>query len=45
MPNDGNKVGLYIAACPISPEDNYFEIEIIDTGLFGNIGMTDHADG
>ncbi|XP_067655454.1 SPRY domain-containing protein 3-like [Haliotis asinina] len=39
MPNDGNKVGLYIAACPISPEDNYFEIEIIDTGLFGNIGV------
>jgi len=35
---DGGKVGLYISAKPITKEKNYFEVEIIDTGVLGTIG-------
>jgi hypothetical protein len=37
--NELNKVGLYVAAKPLSPENYYFEIEIVDTGLISAIGM------
>ena len=36
--NELNKVGLYVAAKPLSPENYYFEIEIVDTGLIAAIG-------
>ena len=38
MPNELNKVGLYVAANPLTSDDYYFEIEIIDTGLIAAIG-------
>ncbi|XP_045174288.1 SPRY domain-containing protein 3-like [Mercenaria mercenaria] len=37
--NELNKVGLYVAAKPLSPENYYFEIEIVDTGLITAIGI------
>ncbi|WAR02960.1 SPRY3-like protein [Mya arenaria] len=37
--NDMNKVGLYVAAKPLSAENFYFEIEVIDTGLISAIGI------
>ncbi|KAL4224836.1 hypothetical protein ACF0H5_015532 [Mactra antiquata] len=37
--NDLNKVGLYVAAKPLSIENYYFEIEIVDTGLISAIGI------
>ncbi|XP_013390022.1 SPRY domain-containing protein 3 isoform X2 [Lingula anatina] len=33
------KVGVYIAAQPFTPEHNYFEIEILDTGDAGAIAV------
>ncbi|XP_041365187.1 SPRY domain-containing protein 3-like [Gigantopelta aegis] len=39
IPNDANKVGLYMSAVPITAQDNYFEVEIIDTGMLGCIGI------
>ena len=38
MPNELNKVGLYVAANPLTSDDYYFETEIIDTGLIAAIG-------
>ena len=38
VPNELNKVGLYVAANPLTSDDYYFEIEIIDTGLIAAIG-------
>ena len=38
MPNELNKVGLYVAANPLTSDDYYFEVEIIDTGLIAAIG-------
>ena len=38
IPNDASKVGLYISLAPITAQDNYFEVEIIDTGMLGCIG-------
>lgn len=32
-------VGLYVAARPLSPENSYFEIEILDTGQIAAIGV------
>ncbi|KAJ8298995.1 hypothetical protein KUTeg_023055 [Tegillarca granosa] len=32
-------VGLYRAAEPLNAEDNYFEVEILDTGNLGTIGV------
>lgn len=37
--NEHNKVGLYRAAEPLNAEDNYFEVEILDTGNLGTIGV------
>lgn len=37
--NDIDRVGLYIAASPLTPEHNYFEVEILDTGIIGAIGV------
>ncbi|KAL3841690.1 hypothetical protein ACJMK2_019799 [Sinanodonta woodiana] len=37
--NEMNRVGLYVAADPLSPEENYFEVEILDTGVIGAIGV------
>lgn len=31
------KIGMYIAAHPLVPEKNYFEVEILDTGVVGPI--------
>ena len=36
--NDIDRVGVYIAASPLTPEHNYFEVEILDTGIVGAIG-------
>jgi len=36
--NGVGKVGLYIAANPLTPEHSYFEVEILDTGIMGAIG-------
>ena len=38
MINDEDKVGVYISADALTQEKNYFEIEILDSGLRGNIG-------
>ena len=38
MPNELNRVGLYVAAKPLSQDNFYFEIEIVDTGLIAAIG-------
>ena len=35
---DDGRVGLYIASQPLTPENNYFEIEILDVGVMGAIG-------
>ncbi|PVD33922.1 hypothetical protein C0Q70_05184 [Pomacea canaliculata] len=32
-PNVQQRVGVYIAAKPVTPENNYFELEIIDPGV------------
>ncbi|KAK2144810.1 hypothetical protein LSH36_729g02038 [Paralvinella palmiformis] len=37
--NGVGKVGLYIAANPLTPEHSYFEVEILDTGIMGAIGV------
>lgn len=34
-----DEVGLYVATKPMSPENCYFEIEIIDTGEIAAIGI------
>lgn len=39
MINDEDKVGVYISADALTQEKNYFEIEILDSGLRGTIGM------
>ncbi|XP_074659997.1 SPRY domain-containing protein 3-like [Tubulanus polymorphus] len=35
----GGRVGLYIASTPLKPSNNYFEVEIIDAGVNGTIGI------
>ena len=40
IPNEWNKVGLYVAANPLTSDDYYFEAEIVDTGLIAAIGET-----
>lgn len=37
--NEHNKVGVYVAADPLSPDNYYFEIEILDLGQIGAIGI------
>ena len=32
------KVGVYLCGKPLTPENNYFEVEIHDIGLRGDIG-------
>lgn len=39
VPNELNKVGLYVAANPLTSDDYYFELEIVDTGLIAAIGI------
>jgi len=36
---DDGRVGLYIAAEPLTRDKNYFEVEIIDAGVMGTIGQ------
>jgi hypothetical protein len=36
---DSGKVGLYVAGDVITKEKNYFEVEILDSGLLGTIGL------
>ncbi|KAK6191440.1 hypothetical protein SNE40_003129 [Patella caerulea] len=31
--NDENNIGVYIAPAPLTPQDNYFEVEILDSGI------------
>jgi len=35
---DDDRVGLYVAAEPLTRAENYFEVEIIDAGVMGAIG-------
>ncbi|XP_064634542.1 SPRY domain-containing protein 3-like isoform X2 [Lineus longissimus] len=37
--NENGQVGVFVAAQPLSQERNYFEVEILDTGFFGAIGV------
>lgn len=39
MINDEDKVGVYISADALTQEKNYFEIEILDSGLRGTIAI------
>ncbi len=36
--NDDGRVGVYVTANPLTPENNYYEVEILDTGMLGAIG-------
>jgi len=38
-PNDDGKVGMYVAAHPLTPENNYFEVDVLDLGTLGAIGV------
>ncbi|OWF36364.1 SPRY domain-containing protein 3-like isoform X1 [Mizuhopecten yessoensis] len=38
-PNNRFSVGLYVAGEPLTPEDYYFEVEILDIGNRGTIGV------
>jgi len=38
--NEHNKVGVYVAADHLSPENYYFETEILDLGQIGAIGKS-----
>ncbi|XP_054716959.1 SPRY domain-containing protein 3-like [Uloborus diversus] len=38
-PDDFNHVGMYVAADALKPDRNYFEIEIIDSGVSGSIAI------
>ena len=35
---EDGRVGVYIAANPLTLENNYFEVEILDIGMMGAIG-------
>jgi len=35
---DDGRVGLYIAAEPLTRSKNYFEVEIVDAGVMGTVG-------
>jgi len=35
---EDGRVGLYVAAEPLSRGKNYFEVEIVDAGVMGTIG-------
>jgi len=35
---DDGRVGLYVAAEPLTKDKNYFEVEIIDIGVVGTVG-------
>nr|XP_011444076.2 SPRY domain-containing protein 3 [Crassostrea gigas] len=39
LANPHNQVGIYIASDPLTPEDYYFEVEILDSGNFATIGV------
>ena len=36
---EDGRVGLYVAAEPLTPAKNYFEVEIVESGVMGAIGM------
>ena len=36
--NEDGRVGVYVTANPLTPENNYFEVEILDTGMVGAVG-------
>jgi len=36
---EDGRVGLYIAAEPLTRDKNYFEVEIIDAGAMGTVGQ------
>lgn len=38
LANPHNQVGIYIASDALTPEDYYFEVEILDSGNFATIG-------
>lgn len=37
--DNGDRAGVYIAAQPLSPDHNYFEVEVLDTGLSCGIAI------
>ncbi len=37
--NDDGRVGVYVTANPLTPENSYYEVEILDTGMLGAIGL------
>uniref|UniRef100_T1IP15 B30.2/SPRY domain-containing protein n=1 Tax=Strigamia maritima TaxID=126957 RepID=T1IP15_STRMM len=39
VPDDAERVGVYVGAQPLSPDHNYFEIELIDTGMAATISI------
>ncbi|XP_077978116.1 SPRY domain-containing protein 3-like [Glandiceps talaboti] len=39
VPDHLRRVGLYIAAEPLTPDHSYYEVELIDTGELGTIGV------
>lgn len=39
LPDETSHAGIYIAADPLKPEHNYFEIDIVDAGVLGNIAI------
>ena len=36
--DEDGRVGLYVSASPLTPDNNYFEVEVLDTGACGAIG-------
>ena len=36
---EDGRVGLYIAAEPLTRDKNYFEVEIVDAGAMGTVGQ------
>ena len=41
--NEDGRVGVYVTANPLTPDNNYFEVEILDTGMMGAIGKLVHS--
>ena len=38
-PDEDDRVGVYIAGHPLTPDSCYYEAEIIDTGMDGSISV------
>ena len=42
--NEDGRVGVYVTANPLTPDNNYFEVEIVDTGMMGAIGKLVYSE-